>query len=225
MNEIHSTVIIGENVIIGKNNKILPYTIIEGPTVIGDNNIIGPHVCIGMPGQDTRNKYYDSSISLIEIGSNNIIREFCSIQKPAYQKLTKIGNSVFLMQGVHIPHDALISDEVVITPMCVLAGITRVLKGANLGMSCTLNQYCVVGHYSIIATGAATMKNVKPFSKFIPGKKLGVNYYALQKFGFMDFQKEIEEYIFNDIPPASVTISSIVSEFNIAHELSNRELY
>ena len=225
MNEIHSTVIIGENVVIGDNNKILPYTIIEGPTVIGDNNIIGPHVCIGMPGQDTRNKYYDSSNSLIEIGSNNIIREFCSIQKPCYQEITRIGNNVFLMQGVHVPHDAQISDDVVITPMCVLAGITRVLKGANLGMSCTLNQYCVIGHYSIIATGAATMKNVKPFSKFIPGKEISVNHYALKKFGFVEFEKEIEEYVINNTQPSSSIILSIVQEFNFFHKLSNRELY
>jgi UDP-N-acetylglucosamine acyltransferase len=225
MNEIHHTAIIGKNVTLGVNNKILPFTIIEGPTFIGDNNVIGPNVCIGMPGQDTRNKYYESKFSKIEIGSNNIIREFCSVQKPCYQDVTKIFNDVFLMQGVHIPHDCIISDSVVITPNCSLAGLTKVLTGANLGMLSSVNQHCVIGQYSIIATGSAVMKNVKPFSKYIPGKPLNVNLYSLKKFGFMDFENEINDYVLRDILPKSVLISNIINEFNVAHKLSKQEIY
>ena len=105
MNEIHPTVILEDNVVIGNGNKILPYTVIYGPTEIGDDNIIGPHVVIGGPGQDTRNPRYDSSNAFIHIGNNNIIREFCAIQRPCYENITYIGNEVFLMQSVHIPHD------------------------------------------------------------------------------------------------------------------------
>ena len=91
------------------------------------------------------------------------------------------------MQGVHIPHDAQISNKVVITPMCVLAGITKILEGANLGMGCTINQYSVIGHYSIVAMGAAVMKNVKPFSRYIPNKPITINEYAIRKFGFQEY--------------------------------------
>ena len=47
-------------------------------------------------------------------------------------------------------------------------------------MACTINQYTVIGQYSIVATNAACMKNVKPFSRYIPGKPLSVNYYAIK---------------------------------------------
>ena len=225
MNEIHPTAIIGDNVKIGKGNRILPYTIIIGPTEIGDDNIIGPHVVIGSPGQDTRNKYYDSSNSFIKIGDRNIIREFTAVQKPCYEEITLIGNDVFLMQSVHIPHDAQLGDKVVITPMCVLAGITKILEGANLGMGATINQYCIIGQFSIVATGAAVMKNVKPFSRFIPGKEISVNDYAIKKYGFENQKDEITKYVLEGVMPKSEIINQIIQDFQEKHLLSKRELY
>lgn len=225
MNEIHPTAIIGERVKLGKNNVIYPNTIIYGPTEIGDDNLIGPNVVIGTLGQDTRNPRYDSSDCRIVIGNRNIIREFTAIQKPCYESLTILGDDIFLMQGVHIPHDAQISDKVVITPMCVLGGITKILEGANLAMGCTINQYSVVGHYSIVATGAAVMKNVKPFSRYVPNKPITVNEYAIKKFGFEDYADEIRNYVLNDVLPGSKRILEIVDEFNGKHIKSGRSLY
>jgi UDP-N-acetylglucosamine acyltransferase len=224
-NNIHPSVIIEGDVKLGKNNTILPFTILIGPLTIGDNNIIGPSVVIGSPGQDTRNPRYDSTNSRIEIGNNNIIREFTAVQKPCYQDLTKIGNDVFLMQSVHIPHDAIIGDKVVITPMVVLAGISRILFGANLGMGSTVNQYCVIGQYSIVATGAAAMKNVKPFSRYIPGQKISVNEYAINKYGFQNYLTEITNYVLDNIEPVSERINRIIKDYEEHHKASRRDQY
>lgn len=225
MNQIHPTAIISGDVTLGKNNQILPYTILYGPLEIGDDNIIGPNVVIGTPGQDTRNPRYDSSQSPIKIGSRNIIREFTAIQKPCYEDITLIGDDVFLMQSVHVPHDAVIEDKVVITPMVVLAGITRILEGANLAMGATISQFCVVGQYSIVATGAAVMKNVKPFSRYIPGKPTTVNDYALEKFGFAEFRDEISAYVLDGTPPTSPEIRRIVDHFERYALASKRGTY
>lgn len=224
-NEIHSSVIIEGDVKIGKNNKILAYTVLIGPLEIGDDNVIGPHVVIGSPGQDTRNPRYDSSKCLIKIGSRNIIREFTAIQKPCYRDITSLGNDIYLMQSVHIPHDAILEDQVVITPMVALAGITRLLTGSNLGMGCSLNQYCVVGQYSIVATGAAAMKNIKPFSRYIPGKPISVNDYAIKKFGFEQYKEEISEYVLNSKTPKNDAVLAVVDHFENYTKLSNKETY
>lgn len=225
INEIHPTAIIGENVKLGKNNKILPYTVIYGPTEIGDNNIIGPNVVIGTPGQDTRNPRYDSSECPIYIGNNNIIREFTAIQKPCYEKETRVLDDVFLMQSVHIPHDAFLDNKVVITPMCVLGGISKILEGANLGMGCTINQYTVIGQYSIVATGAAAMKNVKPFSRYIPGKANSVNSYAIKKYGYEEYTEEITKYVLEGTAPKSEKFGVIIEKYNKYHIDSKREQY
>lgn len=225
MNQIHETAILTGNVTLGRGNVILPYTSLIGPLEIGDGNIIGPNVVIGSPGQDTRNPRYDSSGCKIKIGSNNIIREFTAIQKPAYKDLTLLGDDIFLMQSVHIPHDAILEDKVVITPMVVLAGITRIMEGANLGISSSVNQYCIVGQYSLVAAGANVVKNVKPFSRFIPGKNISVNEYAVNKFGFSENIDEISKYVLEDIVPISEKIGSMIERFNYFHVESGRKLY
>nr|NQU94484.1 hypothetical protein [Bacteroidota bacterium] len=225
MNEIHPTAIIDNNVILGKGNKILPYTIIHGPTEIGDYNQIGPHAVIGTPGQNTRDPYYDSSESRIEIGSRNIIREFCGVHKPCYTEITWIGNDIFLMQGVQISHDAKVYDKVVVAPICGLSGIATLLTGASLGISSSVNQYCIVGHYAFVAANAPVTRNVKPFSRYIPNKLVSVNEYAIKKFGFEKYQNEIAAYVLHNQEPVSGIIADIVSEFNQIHKLSGKELY
>lgn len=225
MNEIHKTVIIEGDVKIGTNNKILPNSIIYGPTEIGDDNIIGPNVVIGTPGQDTRNRYYDSSNCKIKIGNRNIIREFTAIQKPCYEDLTLIGNDVYLMQSVHVPHDAHIYDKSVITPMCVLAGLVKILDGANLAIGCSVNQYTTIGQYSIAAAGSVVMKNIKPFSRYIPNKPISVNIYAIKKYGFEEYTEEIENYVLNGVNPTSPKIVEIINKFNFWVDKYGRKTY
>ena len=225
MNKVHETVILGDGVELGSGNVILPYTTLVGPLDIGDGNIIGPNVVIGSPGQDTRNPRYDSSMCRVKIGNNNIIREFTAIQKPVYKDVTLLGNDIFLMQSVHIPHDAILEDKVVITPMVVLAGITRIMEGANLGISSSVNQYCVVGQYSLVAAGANVVKNIKPFSRLIPGKKISVNEYAIKKYGYTDHVDEISKYVLEGIEPVSEKIGSMVERFNYFHVESGRKMY
>lgn len=224
-NLIHPTAIIQGDVEIGDGNEIGPYSVIYGPLTIGDGNWIGPHVTIGTPGQDTRNPRYDSSKSCIEIGNDNIIREYTAIQKPCYCDLTRIGSRVFIMQSVHVPHDAIIHDDVVITPMVVMGGIVNILQGANLAVGCSVHQYSVVGHYSIIGMGTALARNVRPFSKYVPRKAVSVNDYAIRKFGFEDVRSEIDAYLLEGVKPTDSRLVKIVDEFEWLSEKSGRDVY
>ncbi len=225
MNKIHPTVIIEGNVELGDNNEILPYTVLIGPLQIGDNNWIGPQVVIGTPGEDTKNPRHDASEKLIKIGSNNIIREHVAIQKPCYEDITKIGDDTFLMHGSHVPHDAVLKNKVSLAPNVVIGGISKLLEGCNIGMGATLHQYSVIGHYSIVATNAAAMKNVKPFSRYIPGKSISVNTYAIKKFAFEEYEEEINAYVLENTKPYSKVICDIVKEFDELHIKSGRALY
>ena len=224
-NIIHPTVIIHGNVSMGEGNEIGPYTVLYGPLTLGNDNWIGPHVTIGTPGQDTRNPRYDSSNCRIEIGSENIIREYTAIQKPCYRDVTKIGDRVFLMQSVHVPHDAILDDDVVVTPMVVMGGIVHILKGANLAVGCSVHQYSIIGHYSIVGMGAALTKNIRPFSRYIPGRNISVNEYAIKKAGFVEHKSEIEAYVMEGIIPKNPELLKIASEFEALHLSSGRGLY
>lgn len=225
MNKIHPSVIIEGDVELGDYNEILPYSVLIGPLLIGDSNWIGPNVVIGTPGEDTKNPRYDASNMPIHIGSHNIIREHVAIQKPCYESITKLGDHNFLMHGSHVPHDAILWDKVTLAPNVVIGGICKLLTGCNIGMGATLHQYSVIGHYSIVATNAAGIKNVKPFSRFIPNKPISVNTYAIKKYGFEEFEEEITAYVLDNQAPISPRIKGLVEEFHKLHSESGRGLY
>lgn len=213
-NRIHPTAIIGNDVVMGNNNEIGPYAIIEGHTVIGDNNEFGPFTRIGCPPTDNKHIEHDEKRQRLVIGNGNVIREYCVVEQPCYEEQTLIGDNTFLMQGVHVSHDVHLYDHAVVTNQTVLAGIVKVLEGANIAMAVTVNQYTVIGQYSIAATNAAVMKNIRPFSRYIPGKPSSVNYYALKKFGLEEYTGEVERYVLEHVAPVSERIKSIVDEFD-----------
>ncbi len=224
-NKIHPTCIIEGQVEIGSGNEIGPYSVIYGPIKIGDGNLIGPHVVIGTPGQDTREPRYDSSDSYIEIGNNNIIREFTAIQKPRYRDITQIGHDTFIMQSVHVPHDAIIQDGAVITPMVAMGGVVQILKGATLALGCSLHQFTVVGHYAFVAMEAAVTRNIRPFSRYVPGSPATVNEYAIKKYGFESVSDQIEDYVLKSIMPHDENLAALILEFDTLTAASSRKTY
>lgn len=212
-NDIHPTAVIEGDVQLGNRNTIGPFCHLRGPLVMGDDNLLSSHVCIGLPGQDTRNPRYDDSGKRVAIGSRNTIREFVSVQKACYEDVTTIGDDVFLMQSVHVPHDARLDDHVVLTPMVALAGLVRVLQGANLALGSGVVQDVVVGQYSIVAAGAMARTHVRPFSRWIPGKPDSVNHYAVEKFGFAEHATDIAAYVLEARTPADGPVRDVIEHY------------
>ena len=225
MNDVHPTAIVAPNVTLGSGNVILPYSVLMGPLDLGNGNIIGPHVVIGSPAANTRDPWHDASERRIEIGDRNIIREFTAVQKPCHGDMTCLGNDIFVMQGVHIAHDVIIEDKVVVTALVSLGGATRLMEGANLGQGANVHQHSVIGPYAMVASGATVVKNVKPFALCIPGKAARVNTYAVKKFGFENFADEIRRYVVEDVPPSSPPITAIVERYEKYHRASGRAHY
>ena len=201
----------------------MPYCVLEGPLDIGNNNWIGPHVVIGQPATDT--KKIQSKGSKIIIGNSNIIREFTTIEQPCYCEYTIIGDDVFIMQNSCIGHDVHVHPKAVITNNSVVAGMVNVLEGANIAMGTTINQKATVGHYSIVASNCACMKNVKPFSRFIPNQPISVNIYAIEKYGFQKYEDEIHEYVLNGTPVKSSLLKKITDQFDDLAKKNNYKTY
>lgn len=220
-NEIHPTVVIDGDVRLGQRNRILPYSVLIGPLELGDDNLIGPHVVLGGEPQNTRDPRGRSSGRVV-IGSDNVIREFSAIHKPVRAEATRVGSRCYLMQCIHIPHDALVQDDVTVTSMAAPAGHVVILRGANLAADCTAHQHSVIGHYSMVSMGTALQKNLPPFARHIPRTPLSVNEYAIEKFGFSTFADEIREYVLRRARPSSPEILSIVEEFEAFHLASGR---
>lgn len=179
--------IIGENVEIGEGTCIHPHVVIKGRTKIGCNNKIFQFASVGEDPQDLKYKNEDT---LLEIGDNNIIREFCSLHRGTQQGkgVTRIGHNNLLMAYVHIAHDCVLGNDIVFANNASLAGHVIIEDNVVLGGFAKIAQFCTIGTYSFVAAATGVPKDVPPYIYVsgYHGKTIiyGLNVVGLRRKGF-----------------------------------------
>ncbi len=179
--------IIGANVEIGEGTKIGPHVVIKGRTRIGRNNNILQFSSIGEDPQDLK---YAGEDTVLEIGDNNIIREFCTLNRGTAQGggITRIGNNNLLMAYVHIAHDCVLGNNVIFANNASLAGHVIIEDYAILSGFAEIAQFCIIGTHSFIAAMTGIPKDVLPYVSVsgYHGKSTvyGLNLVGLRRRGF-----------------------------------------
>ncbi len=178
--------IINAGVEIADGNWIGPHVVIRGPTRIGSGNRIFQFCSIGDDPQDK--KYQGEADSRLEIGANNTIREYCSINRGTAGGggVTRLGDDNWIMAYVHIAHDCRIGNGTVFANNATLAGHVVIEDHVILGGFTGVHQFCRVGRYSIAAIAAVIVKDVPPYlmvagNTAAPG---GLNREGLRRHGF-----------------------------------------
>src|SRR5207249_11334559 len=77
--EIGPFSIIGPDATIGEKTIVQSHVVIEGDVAIGTGNFIGHGAIIGAPPQDI--SFSPERKTRVEIGNDNIIREYCTIHR------------------------------------------------------------------------------------------------------------------------------------------------
>jgi UDP-N-acetylglucosamine acyltransferase len=153
---------IGRQATIGEKTIVQSHVVIEGEVEIGNDNFIGHGAVIGAPPQDVL--FSTERKTKVEIGNNNIIREYCTIHRgTAEDSSTKIGEKNFLMAGAHIGHNCEIRNNVIIANNCLLAGYVLVDDGAFLGGGSTFHQFMRIGRLVMVQGSSAFGKDIPPF--------------------------------------------------------------
>jgi len=177
--------IIGANVKIDADTRILNHVSITGPTTIGKNNQIFQFSSLGEAPQD---KKYKGEPTLLEIGDNNTIREFCTFNRGTIQDkgTTKIGNDNWIMAYVHIAHDCQIGNNTIFANNSSLAGHVDVYDYAILGGFTLIHQFCKIGSHVITAVGSVVFKDIPPYvtAAGYDAKPHGINSEGLKRRGF-----------------------------------------
>jgi len=177
--------IIGANVKIDSGTKVAGHVIINGPTVIGKNNNNFQYSSLGEAPQD---KKYKGEPTLLEIGDNNTIREFCTFNRGTVQDkgITKIGNDNWIMAYVHIAHDCQIANHTIFANNSSLAGHVDVDDYAILGGFTLIHQFCKIGSHVITAVGSVVFKDIPPYitAAGYDAKPHGINVEGLKRRGF-----------------------------------------
>lgn len=175
---IERNVEIGEGTWIGSN-----VTIMEGVR-IGRNCKIFPGAVIGAIPQDLK---YEGEETTVEIGDNTTIREFVTINRGTKASWkTVIGDNCLLMAYVHVAHDCLIADGVILANAVNLAGHIEIDRSAIIGGLSAVHQFVKIGAHVIISGGSLVRKDVPPFTKAArePISYAGVNSIGLRRHGF-----------------------------------------
>ena len=123
---------IGKAVELGERVELLSHVAVAGRTAIGEGTRIFPFASIGHQPQDLK---YKGEESRLVIGRNNIIREHVTMNPGTAGggMVTRIGDGCLFMVGVHVAHDCVISNGVIMANNATLAGHVTVGDGAQIG--------------------------------------------------------------------------------------------
>ena len=185
--EVGPYAVIGADVTIGTDTRVEPHAVISGPTTIGERNLIGSFSTVGGAPQDL--SYKGEPTELI-IGNDNQIREYASIHRgtPSGNGKTVIGNNNLLMAYIHVAHDCIIGNHVIMANVATLAGHVEVGDRASLGGLAAVHQFCRIGAFSYIGGISGLGLDVPPYV-IVAGirdrtRVSGINKIGLRRNGF-----------------------------------------
>jgi len=154
--------IIGPNVEINDNTEIQSHVSIMGNTIIGKDNKIYSFSSIGNDPQDLK---YRGEDTILEIGDNNKIREYVTIN-PGTQGgggLTKIGNNCLFMVSSHIAHDCMVGNNVILANNVPLGGHAEIQDNVIIGGNSAVQQFTRVGKFAMIGGMCGVVRDVIPY--------------------------------------------------------------
>jgi UDP-N-acetylglucosamine acyltransferase len=176
---------IGEHVRIAKGVKIGAHVIVDGWTEIGEDCVFFPFSSIGLAPQDLK---YKGEPSRLKIGKRNTFREFITLNRGTQtgRGETVIGDQNFLMAYVHVAHDCIVGNQVIMANAATLAGHITIGDHAILGGLSGVHQFVNIGAYAMIGGCSAVAQDIPPFVSVAGNraKLYGLNLIGLKRHGF-----------------------------------------
>ncbi|WP_018462211.1 acyl-ACP--UDP-N-acetylglucosamine O-acyltransferase [Segatella paludivivens] len=210
MNQISPLAFVHPEAKLGDNNIIGPFCYIDRDTVIGDNNVFQNSVTLSVgarigngneifPGASISTKPQDlkfrGEITTCEIGDNNSIRENVTISRGTASKgTTKVGSNNLFMENMHVAHDCVLGNGLIIGNSTKLAGEVTIDDNAIISAEVLCHQFGHIGGYVMVQGGSRFSQDIPPYiiaGKF-PVKYCGLNLIGLRRRGFSN---ELIEHI------------------------------
>jgi len=221
---IHPTAIIEENVEIGPDCEIGAYAVIKRYTRLGARNRVYEHAVLGGEPQDVK---FLGERSFLEIGDDNLIREFCTLHRAnGEDETTRIGSRNFLMVGVHVAHNCVIGDDNIFANEVALAGHIIVEDHVFISNNVGAHQFVRFGRHAMVGGKSKIVQDVLPF--FItdgnPPRLRGVNSVGLRRAGFSESArralKDAYRILFRSGMALQEALSQLEEDENVSHLIS-----
>ena len=199
---IHRTALVDPTAHLGQGVSVGAYTIV-GPRVnVGERSTLGAHVILErnaqlgagvkvghgtVIGSDPQDHKYQGEDTWVEIGENTVIREYCTINRGTTATgKTTVGKRCFLMSYVHVAHDCVIGNDVIIANTVQMAGHVTVEDRAIISGLIGIHQFVRIGTYAFVGGASRVNQDVPPYTKAVgnPVHLYGLNSVGLQRAGF-----------------------------------------
>ena len=160
--EIGPYCVIGPKVEIENNTIIHSHVNISGKTIIGKRNKIYPFSSIGNHPQDL--KYNNEETELI-IGDDNTIREYVTINPGTVSGggKTIIGDKCLFMISSHVAHDCVVGNNVIIANNVPLGGHVIIEDNVVIGGNSAVQQFTRIGKMAMIGGMTGVLHDVIPY--------------------------------------------------------------
>jgi len=176
---------VGAQALLGEHVELLSHVVVAGHTTIGEGTRIFPFASIGHRPQDLKYKGEDSRLV---IGRNNTIREHVTMNPGTAGggMLTRVGDGCLFMVGVHIAHDCIIGNEVIMANNATLAGHVAIGDYAVLGGLSAVHQFVRIGQYAMVGGVTGVERDVIPYGSVLGDRARlsGLNIIGMQRRGF-----------------------------------------
>ena len=173
---------IGPNVQLGDGVELISNVHIEGNTKVGKGTKIYPFASIGTAPQDLK---YKGEANSLEIGENNVIREYVTINPGTAGGGSKtiVGNNCLLMISSHVAHDCKIGNNVVIANNVPLGGHVTIEDSVVIGGNSAVQQFTRIGRLAMIGGMTGVLKDVIPFGLSFGNRNYlkGINLIGLRR--------------------------------------------
>ncbi|MEZ5650642.1 MAG: acyl-ACP--UDP-N-acetylglucosamine O-acyltransferase [Burkholderiaceae bacterium] len=183
--EVGPYAVIGPGVRIGPRCRVGAHCVIDGPTTIGPDNVFHPFARIGGAPQD---KKYDGEPTTLVIGARNMFREYVTLNRGTAQDRgeTSIGDDNWVMAYVHVAHDCVVGNQVIMANTTNLAGHVHVGDHVVLGGYTGVHQFCKIGAHAMTAVGTVVLHDIPPFvmASGDAAQAHGINSEGLRRRGF-----------------------------------------
>jgi len=221
--EIGPYSVIGENVRLHAGTQVQTHVVIEGWTEVGEHCRIFPFACIGTIPQDLK---FTGEQSRVKIGNRNTIREYVTVNRGTGQGggITEVGDNNLLMAYVHVAHDCMIGNHVILANAATLAGHITVGDFAVIGGLTGLHQFVRIGRHAIIGGCSAVSQDVPPFVSAVGNrvKLYGLNTVGLKRHGFAEHQmaslKTAYKLLFRSKMPMKESVQKVREELSQSPE-------
>ncbi|EPE37918.1 acyl-ACP--UDP-N-acetylglucosamine O-acyltransferase [Candidatus Photodesmus anomalopis] len=201
---------IASNAKIGQGTEIMSHVVIKGPTIIGKDNHIFPFAIIG---EDCQDKKYQGENTRLVVGDRNVIRESVQMHRGTTQDkgMTLVGNDNLFCVNVHIAHDCIIGDNIIIGNNATLAGHVKIEDYAVLSALSPVHQFCTIGAHSFIGGASVVVQDVPPYimAQGNHCKPFGINIEGLKRRGFKKLEIRAIRIAYKEIYRSGKTISEV----------------